>query len=164
MQGPNYTERLLSVGAERVGKCRNELPFGENDFRRSAGVETGEPKRFDTFHYTPYQWSQSGYLCQIRYESAETASWNSEGFSIDKHSEARCSLSIIWFILLNAQIYKIFLILDNFLLKHDLVSVFRFSYAISKRFSHWCWRLLVHSPCLLVQRSRIRLTLRLSLT
>ena len=43
--GPNYTEHLLSVGAERVGKCRNELPFGENDFRRSAGVETGEPKR-----------------------------------------------------------------------------------------------------------------------
>ena len=27
-----------------------------------------------------------------------------------------------------------------------------------KRFLHWCWRLLVHSPCLLVQRSRIRLT------
>ena len=42
--GPNYTERLLSVGAERVGKYRNELPFGENDFRRSASVETGEPK------------------------------------------------------------------------------------------------------------------------
>ena len=32
----------------------------------------------------------------------------------------------------------------------------------SKRFLHWYWRLLAHSPCLLVQRSRIRLTLRLS--
>ena len=33
----------------------------------------------------------------------------------------------------------------------------------SKRFLHWYWRLLAHSPCLLVQRSRIRPTLRLTL-
>ena len=32
---------------------------------------------------------------------------------------------------------------------------------ISKRFLHWYWRLLAHSPCLLVQRSRIRPTLKL---
>ena len=75
---------------------------------------------------------------------------------LHRKREVRCLLSIIWFILLNAQICKMFSILDNFLREHDLGSVFRFSYAISKRFSHWCWRLLVHSPCSLVRRSRIR--------
>ena len=56
-----------------------------------------------------------------------------------------------------------FSIFDNLLQEHNLCSVFRFSYAISKRFSHWCWRSLVHSPCSLVRRSRIRPTLRLTL-
>ena len=31
---------------------------------------------------------------------------------------------------------------------------------LKKILSHWCWRLLAHSPCSLVPRSRIRLTSR----
>lgn len=50
-----YTEHLLSMGAERAGKCRNESAFEENGFRRSAGAENGEPKRFSIFRYTPYR-------------------------------------------------------------------------------------------------------------
>lgn len=46
---------ILSMGAERAGKCRNESAFEENGFRRSAGAENGEPKRFSIFRYTPYR-------------------------------------------------------------------------------------------------------------
>ena len=42
------------MGAERVGKYRNESAFGENGFRGGAGAENGDPKRFSTFRYTPY--------------------------------------------------------------------------------------------------------------
>ena len=66
LAGSNYTEHLLSMGAERAGKCRNESAFGENGFRRSASAENGEPKRFSTFRYTPYRLPQKDLSLRAR--------------------------------------------------------------------------------------------------
>ena len=73
-------------------------------------------------------------------------------------------ISIYLLIFEHADIREIVEFMNGFEEKIRLSFDFALLYTISKRFSHWCWRLLVHSPCSLVRRlTATRLTSRLRL-
>ena len=113
-RGSKLHRALIIGGAEqKAGKYRNELPFEKTTLAVPWCRNWCSRNVSDTFHYTRIGEASLDIYARCDMNQLKTASWKLKAFLLT-NTVKRCSLSIIWFILLSTQNAQNVFNFDNF--------------------------------------------------